>query len=85
MQEGGDPRLNGIEHTLYELSARLQRQEENAQMAHIRNQAVTDTLTRVLQFHYDMARAVLALAPSPDNPIHRDGMSILPLFGTSIA
>ncbi|KAM7200958.1 transcription factor SFL1 [Rhypophila sp. PSN 637] len=75
MQEGGDPR--SIDHTLYELSARLQRQEENAQMMHIRSQAMTDTLTRVLQFNYDIARAVLALAPTPDNPIHRDAVSAL--------
>src|SRR3954471_20592062 len=29
MQEGGDPRLNSIEHRLYDLTARLQRHEEN--------------------------------------------------------
>jgi hypothetical protein len=73
MQEGGDPRLNGIDHTLYELNARLQRYEENAQFMHIKHQAIVDTVLRLLQFNSELSRAVLALAPSPDNPIHRDG------------
>ncbi|KAK3315064.1 HSF-type DNA-binding-domain-containing protein [Apodospora peruviana] len=72
MQEGGDPRMNSIEHTLYEMSSRLQRQEENAHLLQIKNQAIMDTVSRLLQFNHELSRAVLALAPSPDNPIHRD-------------
>ncbi|KAK4190228.1 HSF-type DNA-binding-domain-containing protein [Podospora australis] len=72
MQEGGDPRMNSVEHTLYELSARLQRQEENAQFMHIKNQAILDTVARLLQFNQELSRAVLTLSPGPDNPIHRD-------------
>lgn len=88
MQEGGDPRVNSIEHTLYDLSARLQRQEENSQFMQIKNQAIMDTVSRLLQFNQDLSRAVMALSPSPDNPIHRDGKCWLHLgafFGTSIA
>jgi len=73
MQEGGDPRLNGIEHTLYELSSRLQRHEENAQFMHVKHQTIMDTVSRLLQFNRELSQAVLALAPNPDNPIHRDG------------
>jgi len=73
MQEGGDPRLNNIEHTLYEMSARLQRHEENAHFMNIKHQAVTDTVSRLLQFNRELSQAVLALTPNPDNPIHRDG------------
>ncbi|KAL0471054.1 HSF-type DNA-binding domain-containing protein [Neurospora intermedia] len=78
MQEvqGGDPRLNNIEHTLYDLSTRLQRHEENAQFMHIKHQAIMDTVSRLLQFNHDLSRAVLALAPSPDNPIHHDVSSL---------
>ncbi|KAK4166142.1 HSF-type DNA-binding-domain-containing protein [Cladorrhinum sp. PSN259] len=72
MQEGGDPRLNSIEHRLYDLTTRLQRHEENAQFMQIKNQAIMDTVARLLQFNSDLSRAVLALSPSPDNPIHRD-------------
>ncbi|KXX82802.1 Transcription factor SFL1 [Madurella mycetomatis] len=72
MQEGGDPRLSNIEHTLFDLSTRLQRHEENAQFMQIKHQAIMDTVARLLQFNQDLSRAVLALAPGPDNPIHRD-------------
>ncbi|KAK3387155.1 HSF-type DNA-binding-domain-containing protein [Podospora didyma] len=76
MQEGGDPRLHSIEHTLFDLNNRLQRTEENAQFMHIKHQAIMDTVSRLLQFNHDLSRAVLALAPSPDNPIHRDVSSL---------
>jgi hypothetical protein len=73
MQEGGNPQLSNIEHTLYELSARLQRHEENAHYMQIKHQAVLDTVSRLLQFNRELSQAVLALAPNPDSPIHRDG------------
>ncbi|KAK4247088.1 HSF-type DNA-binding-domain-containing protein [Corynascus novoguineensis] len=67
-----NPRLNNIEHTLYDLSARLQRHEENAQFMQVKHQAIMDTVGRLLQFNQELSRAVLALSPNPDNPIHRD-------------
>ncbi|KAK4122750.1 hypothetical protein N657DRAFT_656847 [Parathielavia appendiculata] len=76
MPDAANPRLSNIEHTLYDLSARLQRHEENAQFMQVKHQAILDTVTRLLQFNQELSRAVLALAPSPDNPIHRD-VSIL--------
>jgi hypothetical protein len=80
MQEGGDPRLNSIEHTLYELNSRLQRQEENFHFMHVKQQAAMDTVARLLQFNRELSQAVLALAPNPDNPIHRDGTWCTPLL-----
>ncbi|KAL2131338.1 hypothetical protein VTI74DRAFT_5246 [Chaetomium olivicolor] len=72
MPDATNPRLSNIEHTLFELSTRLQRHEENAQFMQVKHQAIMDTVARLLQFNQDLSRAVLALAPSPDNPIHRD-------------
>ncbi|KAK5660959.1 hypothetical protein OQA88_12334 [Cercophora sp. LCS_1] len=72
MQEGGDPRLNNIEYTLHELSSRLQRHEENAHFMHVKHQTIMDTVSRLLHFNRELSQAVLALAPNPDNPIHRD-------------
>jgi hypothetical protein len=72
MQEGGDPRLVSIEHMLYDLSSRLQRSEENSQFMHIKQAAMMETVGRLLRFNHELSRAVLSLAPSPDNPIHRD-------------
>ncbi|KAK4139052.1 HSF-type DNA-binding-domain-containing protein [Dichotomopilus funicola] len=67
-----NPRLSNIEHTLYDLSTRLQRHEENAQFMQVKHQAILDTVARLLQFNQDLSRAVLALTPGVDNPIHRD-------------
>ncbi|KAL1878553.1 hypothetical protein VTK73DRAFT_7818 [Phialemonium thermophilum] len=72
MQETGDPRLASIEHALYDLSTRLQRSEENAHYMHVKQQAAMETISRLLHFNQELSRAVLALAPSPDNPIHRE-------------
>lgn len=69
-ETGGDPRT--IESTLYDLSARLQRSEENAHFMHIRQQAMVDTMTRILHFNQEITRSMLNLAPG-DHPIHRDG------------
>ncbi|KAB5586070.1 HSF-type DNA-binding-domain-containing protein [Coniochaeta sp. 2T2.1] len=65
-----------VESTIYDLSARLQRSEENAQFMHIKQQAMMDTVTRLLHFNQELTRAVLALAPNPDTPVHRDVMAL---------
>lgn len=62
-----------IESVVYDLSARLQRSEENAQFMHIKQQAMLDTVTRLLHFNQELTRAVLALTPGPEHPVHRDG------------
>lgn len=85
--EVSNPKLSNIEHTLYDLSARLQRHEENAQYMQVKHEVMMDTVARLLQYNQDLSRAVLALTPGPDNPIHRDGKCWpFPRFGgTSIA
>jgi hypothetical protein len=83
MQEGGDPRLAGIEHSLYDMSVRLHRSEEGAHLMHMKQQAIMDTVTRLLHFNQELTRTLLSLVPSPDNPVHRDGeisWSDAPLF-----
>lgn len=49
MQESTESRLTQLEHTLYDLHGRLARNDETTQMFHMRNQMMTDTLTRSLQ------------------------------------
>jgi hypothetical protein len=73
MQETASSDPRSVEGTIYDLSARLQRSEENAQFMHIKQQAMLDTVTRLLHFNQELTRAVLALSPSPDSPVHRDG------------
>jgi len=73
MPDGSDPRLAGIDHTLYEVSARMQRSEENAHYLHIKQQAVMDSMSRLLQFNQELSRIVLQLVPNPENQLHREG------------
>ncbi|WYZ37340.1 hypothetical protein EsH8_II_000846 [Colletotrichum jinshuiense] len=74
--DGSDPRMPGLEHTLYDLSMRLQRSEENAHYMHIKQQAVMETMSRLLQFNQEMSRTILSLVPSPDHPVHRDVLNL---------
>lgn len=71
--DNGDGRsMASIEHTLYDISERLRRSEENTQYLGLRNQIALDTVGRLLYFNQELARSVQALAP-PDSLIHRDG------------
>jgi hypothetical protein len=74
-QESSDPRLAGIDHTLYDFGVRLQRSEEAQHYMQVKQQAIMETLGRVLYFSGEMSRAILGVVPS-DNPIHRDGKSL---------
>ncbi|KAI1855306.1 hypothetical protein JX266_000171 [Neoarthrinium moseri] len=74
--DGTDPRVVNIEHTLYELSSRLQRSEENAHYMHIKHQAMMDTVTRLLDFNQQLSRTVLSLVPNPNEPIHQDVLKL---------
>lgn len=49
MQESTESRLTQLEHTLYDMHARLQRSEDNSQLLHVRNQIVMESLSRSLQ------------------------------------
>lgn len=62
-----------MEHSLYDITARLQRSEENSQYMHIKQQLMVDTINKLLYFNQELSRTVLSLVPR-ENPIHRDGM-----------
>jgi hypothetical protein len=76
MQESTETRLTNLEHTLYDMHARLQRSEDNSQFLHVRNQVVMESLSRSLQLNHEMARVLLSLIPNPDTPLYRDGKCI---------
>lgn len=70
--ESGDARLANIDHAIYDLSARLQRSEESAHYMHIKNQAVMETMGRLLHFNQELSRTMLSLVPA-DSQVSRDG------------
>lgn len=63
MQESTESRLTNLEHTLYEMHARIQRSEENSQFMHVRNQVVMEALTRSLQVGQPARSANYCAAP----------------------
>lgn len=74
--DSGDARLAGLEHTLYDVSVRVQRSEESAHHMHVKQQAVSEMLAKSMQFNQDLARMLLALVPTADHPLHREVLSL---------
>lgn len=77
---GGDPRLFGIERSVQDLYARLDRSESNAHYMQVKHQALLDSVNRLLSFNQEQSRILMNLV-SPENPIHRDGKPSPPLSG----
>lgn len=67
-----DARLLGLEHSLYDLSARLERSDEAAQSAGIKNQVLMESMGRLIYFNQELSRFVLSMAPA-DSPMYKDG------------
>lgn len=72
IHDGSDPRLSSIESSLFEMNTRLQRSEENAHYMHIKQQAMVETVNRLLQYNHELSRTILSLVPH-ESSVHRDG------------
>ena len=72
--EGTEARLNALEHTIFDISARLHRSEENAHYVHIKNQAIMEQLNRLMHLNQELSRSLLSIVPT-DSSTHRDGWS----------
>ncbi|ODA77515.1 hypothetical protein RJ55_07144 [Drechmeria coniospora] len=69
--DGSESRLASLEHSVYDMSARLQRSEENAHYMHVKNQAAMEMMGRLLTFSQELSRAVLSLTPT-DSSAYRE-------------
>ncbi|KAF3025799.1 hypothetical protein E8E14_014605 [Neopestalotiopsis sp. 37M] len=70
--DGVDPRVINIEHTMYNIEQRMNRSEEAAHFIHVKNQAMMDTITRLLEFNQTLTRTLLALVPDPNQSVHQE-------------
>lgn len=70
--ESTEGKVAHLEHNLYDLTARLQRSEENAHYMHVKHQAAMETMNRLLHFNQELSKSLLSLVP-PESPVHRDG------------
>ncbi|KAF4453189.1 hypothetical protein F53441_4062 [Fusarium austroafricanum] len=73
--DSADARLLNIEHTLFELSNRLQRSEEAAHYMHVKSQAAMDTVNRLLHFNQELSRTMLSLVPA-ESALSRDVITL---------
>ncbi|KAF4443228.1 hypothetical protein FACUT_1450 [Fusarium acutatum] len=69
--DSADARMLNIEHTLFDLSNRLQRSEEAAHYMHVKSQAAMDTVNRLLHFNQELSRHMLSLVPA-ESPLSRE-------------
>lgn len=70
--ETTDARLANLEHSLYDISSRLHRSEEQTHFLQVKNHAALDTVGRLLHFNQELSRSLLSLVPA-DSAAHRDG------------
>ena len=80
--ETTESRLGNLEHSLYDMSARLQRSEETVYQLQYRNQSAMEAMNRMLAFSQDISRFLLALVHA-DSAVHRDGRRFQCLLQTS--
>ncbi|KAK2928871.1 Heat shock factor HSF-type, DNA-binding [Fusarium oxysporum f. sp. vasinfectum] len=73
--DSADARLLNIEHTLFDLSNRLQRSEEAAHYMHVKSQAAMDTVNRLLHFNQELSRTMLSLVPA-ESPLSREVITL---------
>ncbi|MCJ1277632.1 hypothetical protein MMC21_005446 [Puttea exsequens] len=72
----GEARLQGIEHSLYELHARLMRTEESNTALSARCQALNDSLVRCHQWNLEMSHLIQSLVPDPNNSVRQDAQNM---------
>ncbi|TQV94761.1 hypothetical protein V2A60_005779 [Cordyceps javanica] len=73
--ESADARFAHLEHSLYDMSNRQHRTEEQLHYMQLRNQAALDTVARLLQCNHELSRILLSLAPA-ESSTHRDVMAL---------
>ncbi|KAI9828938.1 MAG: hypothetical protein M1819_006437 [Sarea resinae] len=72
MPDATEARLNGLEHSLYDMHSRLVRAEEGYALINSRCQTLTEGLMRSHQWNQDLTGFIMALVPDPENQMHRD-------------
>ncbi|KAK2768115.1 hypothetical protein FQN53_006309 [Emmonsiellopsis sp. PD_33] len=72
LPDGPDGRLVNLEHSVFDMHARMSRMEESHTLLSARCQALTESLVRCHQWTNSMSHFIMSLVPDPENAIHRD-------------
>ncbi|KAJ5571917.1 Heat shock factor (HSF)-type DNA-binding [Penicillium sp. DV-2018c] len=67
-----EARFMNIEHTLFDMHARLSRAEEGNMALSSRCQAMTESLSKCYQWTHSISRFLQAVVPDRESPLHRD-------------
>ncbi|KAL1636461.1 Flocculation suppression protein [Neofusicoccum ribis] len=76
MPDPVDARLQMLEHSLYDMHARLARTEDSYAYVNQRCHVLTESLMRCHQWNYELSNCVKAMVPDPEHQIHKDGGSL---------
>ncbi|PSN72012.1 hypothetical protein BS50DRAFT_241101 [Corynespora cassiicola Philippines] len=72
MPDPVESRLSVLEHSLYDMHARMQRSEDSCAYLNQKNMVLQEGMMRCHQWNQDLANYIMALVPDPENSIHKD-------------
>ncbi|CAN9103015.1 unnamed protein product [Alternaria alternata] len=73
MPDPTESRLQNLEHSLYDMHARMQRSEDTCAYLNQRSSVLAEGMMKCHQWNQDLATLIMQMVPDPENPIHRDG------------
>ncbi|CAI9636271.1 unnamed protein product [Alternaria burnsii] len=72
MPDPAESRLQNLEHSLYDMHARMQRSEDTCAYLNQRSSVLAEGMMKCHQWNQDLATLIMQMVPDPENPIHRD-------------
>ncbi|OMP81858.1 hypothetical protein BK809_0006167 [Diplodia seriata] len=72
MPDPVEARLQMLEHSLYDMHARLARTEDSYAYVNQRCNVLTESLMRCHQWNYELSNCIKAMVPDPEHQIHKD-------------
>ncbi|CAG5144119.1 uncharacterized protein ALTATR162_LOCUS1483 [Alternaria atra] len=72
MPDPTESRLQNLEHSLYDMHARMQRSEDTCAYLNQRSSVLAEGMMKCHQWNQDLATLIMQMVPDPENPIHRD-------------
>ncbi|KAF2107861.1 HSF-type DNA-binding-domain-containing protein [Lophiotrema nucula] len=72
MTEPVESRLSLLEHSLYDVHARMQRSEDSCAYLNQKNAVLMEGMMRCHQWNHELTNYLLAMLPDPEHHVHRD-------------
>ncbi|KAA8615627.1 HSF1 Heat shock transcription factor [Pyrenophora tritici-repentis] len=72
MPDPTEARLQNLEHSLYDMHAKMQRSEDTCAYLNQKTLVLAEGMMRCHQWNQELTGYIMAMVPDPENPIHRD-------------